>query len=132
MKKLIKLLDNIFSQYIRLRETNENGYGTCIYCGNTVKYQDSENCHYIPRGKLSLRWSDLNCNIGHIKCNREDNRKKIGEGIILKYGYDVVKWLESYKYIHKPFKFELQEKIKYFRTENRRLTKDKNFPINLT
>lgn len=62
-------LDVIFSQFIRLRDSDENGYITC-YCGAVVYWTDADNSHYMPRSHMNTRFSDENCNSSCRRCNQ--------------------------------------------------------------
>jgi len=128
------LLDNVFSQFIRLRDTDENGYAKCISCGYTKYYDDLDNGHFINRKHMSLRYNETNCNAQCHNCNRFDESNFLGylRGIKKKYGENIAEQLEVCKYQTMHFtEFELTELIKYYRAENKRLLKDKNFTINL-
>lgn len=91
--KLKKKLDSIFSQYIRLRDSNEQGYFNCITCGKSVKWQEGHNCHYRTRNKLSLRYNEQNCNSGCISCNLfdRDHLGKYAVALMWKYGDNIIK-----------------------------------------
>ena len=68
-KKLIKTLDKYFSQFIRLRDTDSQGYGNCITCHKELKWSDgneTHNGHFATRNNMSTRWDERNCNI---QCN---------------------------------------------------------------
>ena len=66
-------LDKIFSEYIRLRDSDENGYGRCYCCGKILHWKDAQNMHFIPRQHLALRYNEINCHSGCVKCNFYDN-----------------------------------------------------------
>lgn len=53
-KRLVKKLDHLFSEYIRLRD--KRAYGGCFFCGRPI-----ENCfHVITRAKHAVRWDERN------------------------------------------------------------------------
>lgn len=76
--KLIDRLDFIFSRYIKLRDTDEYGYGSCIATGKRVYYylrnekwcSNAESGHCIPRGNYATRWMEENVNIQEVMSNR--------------------------------------------------------------
>lgn len=68
-QKLIKDLDRIFSLFIRLRASDEEGYATCFTCGQVKKYREGDAGHFIGRSAYSLRWSETNVQFQDKKCN---------------------------------------------------------------
>jgi len=134
--KRILLLDNIFSQNVRLRQTDDYGNGICCYCGKVVNYKEADNCHYILRKNMSLRINEFNCNIGHHECNIKDTNtkqhNKYKNFLIKKYGSEKVEELEQIaRGIHELWRNEIEEKIKYYRSWNKKIAKDKMFQVNL-
>ena len=97
-------LDRIFSIYIRLRDSDEDGYSTCISCGKRWHITDRTKngratkiqCgHYENRGNIVLRFNEINCNAQCCHCNkyREGSRIGYNEGIIKKWGKEKVEML---------------------------------------
>lgn len=85
-------LDRIFSQYIRLRDADINGYIRCISCGKIVFWKEADNGHFINRKHMSLRFSETNCNAQCRSCNRFDEGNMTGYnlGMIKKYGQQAI------------------------------------------
>lgn len=85
-------LDRIFSEYIRLRDADNNGYIRCISCRKVVFWKDADNGHFINRKHMSLRFSETNCNAQCRACNRFDEGNMTGYnlGMIKKYGQQAV------------------------------------------
>ncbi len=134
VKSKIKLLDNVFSQFVRLRDTDRNGVGHCISSGRIITYNDCDAGHLINRKNMSLRFNERNVNAQSRADNRFDEGNIIGyiRGIKNKYGENIVNQLESCKHLTMKFtEFELNELIKYYRIENKKLSNYKNFKINL-
>lgn len=77
---LEKKLDRVLSEYIRLRDTDENYFGKCITCNQTIHYDDADNGHWHRRGKRSLRYFELNQHLQCRPCNRPP-----GMGMFEKY-----------------------------------------------
>lgn len=94
-------LDRVFSEYKRLSESDENGYGRCISCGKTVYWTDADCGHYVNRKHLSLRWSETNCHLQCRSCNRFDEGNLPAYTLALqkKYGDDIVSRLLAAKNI---------------------------------
>lgn len=62
MKKSLKeKLDRVFSLYIRLRDTDENGYFRCPTCGRVKTFKDADCSHYWSRTHTSTRFDEDNC-----------------------------------------------------------------------
>ena len=77
--KLVKKLDTVFSQYIRLSNADNNGYCTCITCNKTFFYKEIQAGHFMSRKHYSIRWDERNVKPQCKSCN-------------------VFRWGEQYKY----------------------------------
>ena len=135
----ITKLDRVFSEYIRQRDSDENGYGRCIACGKVVHWKNADCGHYINRRHMSLRFNEINCNLSCRYCNRFDEGNLPAYGLALqkKYGNDIIKRLlvaknEGRKYTQ----FEIdtlteyyKQKIKHFRTPFLQLSTSFTTPI---
>jgi hypothetical protein len=62
-------LDAVFSQYVRLKASDENGYITC-YCGAKVYWTEADNSHYMPRAHMNTRYFEENCAASCKHCNQ--------------------------------------------------------------
>lgn len=122
-------LDRIFSQYIRLRDADQNGYIRCISCGKIVLWKEADNGHFINRKHMSLRFSETNCNAQCRSCNRFDEGNMTGYnlGMIKKYGQQTVDLLIiSKNKANKISNIEYKILIKHYQQEVKRLLKEKN------
>ena len=63
-------IDRVFHEYIRRRDVNSEGYGTCISCNKGIHFSESDAGHFISRQHLSVRWDERNVNLQCRKCNR--------------------------------------------------------------
>lgn len=125
---LKKKLDAVFSEYIRLRDTRENGMFTCISCNRILPYEQADCGHYINRKHMATRFSEKNCNAQCRSCNRYDegNMQGYRRGLIAKYGESVVLMLESMKNkINKISEYDYIVMIEYYRKEVKRLKYEK-------
>lgn len=132
LKSKKNLLDNIFSQFIRLRDTDENGTGICVSSGRLIHYNAADAGHFINRKHMSLRWNERNVNIQSRSDNRFDEGNIIGymRGIKKKYGEGIVDQLESCKHLTMKFtEFELKVMIDNYRRLNKILISNKSFYI---
>lgn len=122
--KLIEKLDNVFSMFIRLRDSNANDTFRCISCGRLLPFEQADCGHYINRKHMSLRFSEKNCNAQCRSCNRfdEGNIQGYRRGLIAKYGESTVILIEAMKNeTNKLSVFELEYMIDHYRKEVKRL-----------
>ena len=125
MNNLKSKLDTLFSQYIRLRDTDENGYGKCISCGKIIHWKDGDAGHYVNRKHMSLRYDEKNVNLQCRACNRYDEGNMIGynHGLVEKYGDGAINYLNIKRHnICKMGKVEYEALIKHYHKKIRELT----------
>ena len=72
VSSLVRKLDGIFSEYIRLRDSRQFGYlmFRCISCGQIKPYEKADCGHFISRRHMSTRFDEYNCNAECSYCNR--------------------------------------------------------------
>jgi len=70
INNLIKELDKIFSEYIRLKYSNNFFFCKCCTCSEYDHYKDMDAGHYIPRIHKSLRFSEYNVHVQCKQCNQ--------------------------------------------------------------
>jgi len=68
-KNLIKRLDTIFSKYIRLRDSDPEGYCRCSTCGEVHHWTKIQAGHFISRKHYSTRWDEENVHAQCVACN---------------------------------------------------------------
>lgn len=68
-KQLIKKLDQVFSEYIRKRNANEQGMVECFTCGSVKHWKSIDAGHFMSRSKYSTRWDDKNVQVQCKACN---------------------------------------------------------------
>jgi hypothetical protein len=115
--KLTAKAQQVFNRYIRTRDS-QDGYFTCIACGQ-VKSQDVMDAgHYVPvKGSSALRFDEYNVNGECKKCNGFDGFHLIGyrKNLIQKIGQEMVDWLENnQRTIKKWTRSELNEIIEKY------------------
>jgi hypothetical protein len=111
-------LDKIFSQFIRLRAVNDEGYGECFTCGRLRFYKNADAGHFMVRQKMPTRFDELNVQFQCKVCNgfeggaQYEFAKRLdeiyGEGTaeaILLKSNQTKKWTVE----------ELEEKCRYYR-----------------
>lgn len=69
--KLIKKLDVVFSQYIRLSASDSRGFCTCVTCGKTGHWKTGgmQAGHFMSRKHYSTRWDENNVKVQCVACN---------------------------------------------------------------
>ena len=67
-KTIITKLDNIFSQYIRLRYS-KNEISECVTCGKQDHWKKLQAGHFISRKHYSTRWDEDNVQVQCVSCN---------------------------------------------------------------
>ena len=119
LSTLTRKLDEIFSLYIRARDSKD-GHFRCISCGRILPYEQADCGHYFSRTHKNTRWDEENANSECRKCNRycsdhlEGYRihliEKIGQrnfDLLSVRAHQIRKWSE----------FELEELIKYYKAK---------------
>jgi len=118
-------LDKIFSLYIRLRDSNKEGYGKCYTCGVAKHYKEAHNGHWIPRNILATRFDEDNCRLQCIGCNLYGNGKFVDFRINLvkEIGEERVSELERKKFtIFKVDTNWYKEQIEHYTKEVKKLS----------
>ena len=89
LQSLRNKLDKIFSLWIRKRDANDQGIGSCYTCNQVTKLEAG---HFIPRQHAGSRWDDRNVHGQCNYCNRwqHSNPYAYGKRLALDYGQAVV------------------------------------------
>lgn len=127
---LIKELDTVFSQYIRLKECDNNGIVTCFVTGERVFWADADAAHFIPRANMATRFDEMNVHATTRDTNRYEDPYKHWEkysiAIIRKYGKVGEAMLEAKRAnLMKYSRVELDILISDYKEKVRQLRKDK-------
>lgn len=67
--KLVKKLDTVFSQYVRLSNSNSRGFCKCITCGREYHWKKIQAGHFMSRKHMSTRWQLNNVKPQCYGCN---------------------------------------------------------------
>ena len=68
-KSLIRKIDKVFSEYIRKRDSNKDGYGLCCTCAKKIHYKDAHAGHFMSRRHYATRWDEENVALQCAGCN---------------------------------------------------------------
>lgn len=75
LSTVIEDLDIVFSQFVRLKASDENGYCICYGCSKVYYWTEMQCCHYIPRSHMNTRFLDENVVCGCSSCNKNEGGK---------------------------------------------------------
>ena len=129
---LVKKLDKVFSQYIRLRDVMPSGFFKCVSCGKIKPFADADCGHYHSRTHMATRFEEDNCHCECRFCNRMSADHLIGyrENLITKIGFSRVERLNVLAHSQKHWlDCELEEKIAYYKAEVKRLSAMKGINV---
>lgn len=94
---LVRKLDRVFSEYIRLRDSKPYGYKyfKCISCGAVKPYEQMDCGHFIGRTHMATRFDEKNSNGECKSCNRfsSDHIIYYQRNLVRKYGQEAVDML---------------------------------------
>lgn len=116
--KIVKKLDAVFSQYIRLKEADDLGNATCFTCGKIDHWKKLQNGHFQSRKHYSTRWLEKNCQVQCAGCNvfRYGEQFLFSKYLDEKYGDGTSEELHiKAKQIVKFTNNELQDMIKHYK-----------------
>jgi len=127
--QLIKELDTVFSEFIRVRDADHDGTVICFVTGEKVFWNDGcDAAHFCNRQHMSTRWDEMNVHACTSTSNRHDtdHLPVYGHKMILKYGPEAFHaLLDRRRALTKFTAFELQEKIDHYKEEVRKLRASK-------
>lgn len=129
---LVKKLDKVFSQYIRLRDAFPNGTFRCISCGKIKPFEQADCGHFHSRRHLSVRFDEDNTSSECRACNRFSADHLIGyrENLIRKIGTKRFRLLEVKAHSTKKWScFELEQLIKYYSVLVKKLSEEKGIRV---
>lgn len=114
---LKKKLDTIFSEYIRRRDSDENGYGACCTCGQIIHWKDGDAGHFIRRRHNACRYHEWNVHLQCRPCNRGGERGAAYSKFILdNYGHGALDVLSQLEHQTKRWKtWELEKLIEFYK-----------------
>lgn len=126
--KVVRDLDAIFSQYIRLKYANEHGEVECYTCGSKMNWKEAQNGHFYSRARYATRWDETNCRVQDYRCNvaLSGNYIVYTRNMLAEIGEEALDQIENRsKSIEKIPTSLLIEKISYYKTEVARIKSEK-------
>ena len=115
---LVKKADTIFSQYIRKRYADNNGFVECFTCGKKDHWKNLQCGHFMSRKFYSTRWDETNCQVQCSGCNvfRYGEQYKFGRNLDIELGNGIAEGLQQKsKKIMKYTNYELVELIEHYK-----------------
>jgi len=117
ISQLTKKADELFSKFIRLRDSEDGEKGYCRTCGyyGEVKYMNAG--HFQSRSHKGIRWDERNVHLQCGTCNnfRNGEQVKMARYIDEKYGEGTALELEGLRHLPAPTRAELEEIIEKYR-----------------
>jgi hypothetical protein len=80
-KNLIRTLDEVFSVFIRLRDSGANGICFCITCGRPFMWKELDCGHIVTRDRKATRYEEKNCHAQCKWCNNHHKGEQATHGI---------------------------------------------------
>lgn len=98
--QLKKIADAEWSKYIRLRDSDQYGYGNCITCGVKKFWKEAQCGHFISRKISLLRYDELNTSLQCVGCNmfKSGEQYLFAKAIDDKYGAGVAEELNNQRF----------------------------------
>lgn len=131
LSSLVRKLDEVFSMYIRLRDSKAFGYRAfrCISCGQVKPFDQMDCGHFIGRTHMSTRFDEDNCHGECRGCNRFSADHMIYyqrnlEGLIGKEKLDLL--LARGRGVKKWTAWELEILITHYKEEVKRMEADRD------
>ena len=93
----LKTLDDYFSKFIRLRDSDENGLCKCITCWRSFHWKEMDAGHFVTRDRKATRFDERNVSAQCSLCNRHHHGEqfKHGEAIDRLYGKGTAELLKN-------------------------------------
>ena len=119
-------LDQIFSNYIRLRDADGEGFIKCCECGKYFWWKESTCGHFIKRQHRTLRWDERNRHAQCAPCNGKDANIMYASFMVERYGKEIWQTLNTEKNrAYKPLPAERKDMVDYYGHKVKQLRKEK-------
>lgn len=118
--QLVKRLDNLFSEYIRRRNTDYQGVTRCFTCGKEDHWKKLQCGHFQSRKHYATRWHETNCQVQCAACNvfRYGEQYKFGLNLDSEFGEGIAEELLNLsKNIVKLSNSDLLDKIEHYKNK---------------
>ncbi len=121
--KLVKKLDVVFSQWVRLSNADSRGFCTCVTCGKQGHWKTGgiQAGHFISRKHYSTRFDERNVKPQCVACNVYRAGEQYKYSLYLGSNLSDELYQKS-REITKFTNVELQEMIDFYSTQLKRLS----------
>jgi 5-methylcytosine-specific restriction endonuclease McrA len=79
----VKKLDKAFSELVRLKGADDDGWCQCVSCAYVGHWKGLDNGHFVDRDHLPTRWDLDNCRPQCPSCNRFKTGRRYEFGMAL-------------------------------------------------
>jgi len=126
--KIVKKLDWVFSEFIRLRDSDKKWIITCPLCWKRIFWKYWQNMHFVSRWVLRYRFDEKNCHWWCMRCNviLHWNYVCYTRFMQRKYGYDYVDYIWNDKRPYSITTAQLEAMIYKYQQARDFLLKEKN------
>ena len=117
LSRLKKKAWKTFSEWIRKRGVDLNGFNVCITCGVRIFWKDGHAGHYFHSHNSKSFISEENVNFQCRRCNHflSGNLLSYHDYMLVQYGQEKIDELKSLRYqVWKPSRQELENLIKKY------------------
>ena len=119
--KLVKKLDTVFSQWVRLSNADNNKNCICVTCNKVFFWKEIQAGHFMSRKHYSIRWDERNVKPQCVGCNVFKYGEQYKFSLFLGKDAAEVLYLKS-KEIVKFTNYELEDKINDYSLRLKKLT----------
>ena len=90
----------LFSEWIRRRDADDDGYVSCVTCKKRAHWKEMQAGHFIAGRTLSLLFDPRNCHVQDYSCNVGRGGAYVEYFIYMenRYGREVIDELRKLKY----------------------------------
>jgi len=118
----------VFSEFIRLRDTDRNGYGKCPTCGSFHHWKDADAGHFISRKYKATKFDEKNVSFQCKKCNRFENGQQFRMALYIddRWGMGTAERIETLSRAGgKIGRLWINQQIEYYRLKVKAMKKEK-------
>lgn len=122
----------IFSIYIRLRDTDQDGFGKCFTCPRIIFWKNGDSGHGIPRQHKATKFDEKNNHLQCKPCNGFEGGKRETYKVEMNKRYGPQTWDLMLLKSRQRFswgQFEVDALTEHYKREVEKLMKNKNFTI---
>ena len=120
--------------YVRLLESDENGYGYCCSCGRMTPWGESNGGHFQSKGThynaAFMEEDNVHLQCEGCNCYLQGNVAGYAQYMQKRYGDEVIEYLKQKSYEKLELE-EVQELARIYKQKCKDLAKTKNFEVHV-